>query len=664
MPRFKKFVIEFKRAPGDCLLLTALVRDLKETYGNRYQVDVRTQFPGIWRHNPHLTKLDQYDETVCWLNFGDRKNAVDITGLESSQKGVQCHYLTYFHQEFERRTGIHVPVLLPRADLYLSKEEKARPRISGRYWVIVPGGKTDISNKWWHHYRYQEVVDQLRPWGVRFVQEGATKNLCHHPALGNSLNMVGLTSIRDMIVNIYHAEGVICGVTFQMHIAGALEKPCVVIAGGREEPWYEEYSNAFGNFGDKALPVNVPHRFLHTLGALGCCRKRGCWRRRVQQIGDSRGGYDKNLCKMPFREEEGKAAVPTCLNMIQTDHVTEALMSYYEDRTLKPIGTPTGKYRQPPEAAVTEPAPTEDLRVERESLYNPPAQQLIAEPEVIHPTERISTGQADPPGDKSYQMVPSTENLVATATNAWDSASVGGKITLCLLMFGEEHKLHRRLFNSVCRTIPTDRVELRVACNQVPLDTINMLSTFPIRKTYQNNGRRRKAQAMRDIFYDPDDPIGTRWVVWLDDSAFAKDPAWLNCLVEAISNQKPGDDVGLVGLKVRYELANRRGRDSRDWFGRGSWFAGKNFRNKLGRDAPNGDQIHLVHGNFFAISRRLLQAATIPDERIGQSGAAICIGEQAHQLGFRMKQFNGDYRYVQVTHAKAKRGLREKYPWE
>jgi len=207
-------------------------------------------------------------------------------------------------------------------------------------------------------------------------------------------------------------------------------------------------------------------------------------------------------------------------------------------------------------------------------------------------------------------------------------------------------------------------VELRIACNQVPLDTTNMLNTFPTRKIYKDSGQRRKAQAMRDIFYDQDDPIDTRWVVWLDDIAFAKDPTWLNCLVEAISNQKPGDDVGLVGLKVRYELAGRRGRDPRDWFGRAAWFAGKDFRNKLGRNAPNGDQIHLVHGNFFAISRRLLQATTIPDERISQSGTAICIGEQAHQLGFRTKQFNTDYQYVQVTHTKVKRGLHEKYPWE
>ena len=334
--KFTKFVIEWKRAPGDCLLLTALVRDLKQTYGNRYQIDVRTQFPGIWRHNPHLTKLDQYDSKVHWINFGDNQNAVDMVGLSASQKGNKRHYLTYFHQEFEKRTGIHVPVLQPKGDIHLSEQEKAQPNVSGRYWIIVPGGKVDMSNKWWHHHRYQEVVDDLRPHGARFIQEGATKDLCHHPPLGGVLNMVGLTSIRDLIVNTYHAEGMVCGVTFQMHIAGALEKPCVVLGGGREEPWYEDYSEDYGQFGPDATPVKVPHRFLHTLGLLPCCKARGCWKRRIKRLGDGRTKYDMSLCKMPH-QEEGREVVPKCMNIIQTAHVTNAIMSYYEDGTLSPL---------------------------------------------------------------------------------------------------------------------------------------------------------------------------------------------------------------------------------------------------------------------------------------------------------------------------------------
>jgi len=400
---------------------------------------------------------------------------------------------------------------------------------------------------------------------------------------------------------------------------------------------------------------------------LPCCQTRGCWKRRVQKIGDGRRDYDKSLCKQPHRED-GRDRVPKCMDMIQTDHVTEALMSYYEDGTLKPISETTGKYQQPPTAATPLPTQTPRKPVERGEVYGRPPIRPIGEPAIIRPTERIATGQADPPGAKPPAIPATPQDRPVGADlsvpRAFDSPAIGGKVTICMLMFGEDHSLHRRLFTSVCRTVPNTRVELRVACNQVSLDTTNMLNTFPLRKVYQDNGRRRKAGAMRDIFYDEDDPIDTNWIVWLDDTAFAKDPGWLSCLVETIANQKAESKVGLVGLKVRYAMQNHRGQDPRDWFARAPWFTGKNFRNKLGRDAPNGDQIHLVHSNFFAISRKLTQAAVIPDKRIEQSGSAICLGEQAHQLGFRTKQFNEGYRYVQVTHTQAKRGLHEKYPWE
>jgi hypothetical protein len=168
------------------------------------------------------------------------------------------------------------------------------------------------------------------------VQEGAIKELHTHPPLTGVLNAVGQTGVRDLIVNIYHAEGVICGCTFQMHVCGALQKPCVVILGGREEPWYEWYSDHYNAFGDQAQPTRVPHRMLHTLGLLPCCQNSGCWLRRVEKIKDGREDYNKSLCKRPI-QLPGRRAVPECMDMIQTSHVVEAVMSYYEDGTMPPL---------------------------------------------------------------------------------------------------------------------------------------------------------------------------------------------------------------------------------------------------------------------------------------------------------------------------------------
>jgi hypothetical protein len=332
----RRFILDFKMAPGDVSMLTSLVRDIKLTYDDRYAVDVRTNFPAIWRHNPHITKLGRRDAGVEYYKLGY------YDSLKAAHKGVKRHFCTAFHHEFQRRTGIHVPCHYPKPDYHFSDYEKENPLIKGRYWIVVPGGKLDMTTKFWSIVRYQEVVNRLRQWGLRFVQEGATKRLCHHPPLENVFNVIGQTSVRDLMVNILHAEGVICAITFQMHAAAAMNKPCVVIAGGREEPWFEAYTNDYDAFGSKAAKVGVPHKFLHTVGLLGCCRNNGCWQRRVMPLRDKEKDaqgrlMDNSLCKDVGRQSGLEPTVlPHCMDMIRADHVIEAVMSYYESGQLPP----------------------------------------------------------------------------------------------------------------------------------------------------------------------------------------------------------------------------------------------------------------------------------------------------------------------------------------
>jgi ADP-heptose:LPS heptosyltransferase len=327
----RNFILHFNMAPGDVSMLTSLVRDIKLTYGDQYQVDVRTNFPALWRHNPYLRPMSEDSPDV--ENLYLRKECY-LAALSRAQRGERIHFVRAFHQTFETQTGIHVPLHYPRPDLHLSDEEKQVPLIAGRYWIVVPGGKLDMTNKIWLQDRWQAVVDQLRPWGLRFVQEGATKPGCTHPPLNNVLNTVGLTSVRDLLRNIWHADGVICNVTFMMHVAAAMERPCVVLGGGREEPWWEEYSNDWQAFGEQCAPVRVPHRFLHTLGQLSCCQTKGCWFRRVVPLSDNHTEFNKSLCRFP--DQQFGQVVPRCLTHLQVEHVTEAVMWYYEHGFLPP----------------------------------------------------------------------------------------------------------------------------------------------------------------------------------------------------------------------------------------------------------------------------------------------------------------------------------------
>jgi len=331
----RRFILKFQMAPGDVAMLTSLVRDLRLTYGDRYEVDVRTNFPALWRHNPHLTPLQKGPG----VEDIDLQRKAYLPALAAVQRGERIHFVRAFHRTFRELTGVPVPLLYPRPDFHLSEEEKATPLVGGRYWIVVPGGKDDTTCKFWSQARWQELVDRLRPWGLRFVQEGATKKRCIHPPLRNVLNLVGMTSVRDLMRNIYHAEGVVCGVTSMMHIAAGFEKPCVVLAGGREEPWWEEYSNDWQAFGPSCGPVRVPHRYLHTLGQMACCQKRGCWRCRVVPLRDGSARYNEKLCLMPVRTPT--QILPRCMQAVEVDHVVEAVFWYYEQGFLPPPQAPS-----------------------------------------------------------------------------------------------------------------------------------------------------------------------------------------------------------------------------------------------------------------------------------------------------------------------------------
>ena len=132
----------------------------------------------------------------------------------------------------------------------------------------MAAGKYDFTAKWWDPARFQEVVDHFAG-RIQFVQCGEAGHW--HPKLRGVIDLVGQDRLRQFVRLMYHASGVVCPVTFAMHLAAAVEvqpgrpknRACVVIAGGREPSQWEKYGH---------------HRFLETNGALLCCDDGGCWK--------------------------------------------------------------------------------------------------------------------------------------------------------------------------------------------------------------------------------------------------------------------------------------------------------------------------------------------------------------------------------------------------
>lgn len=316
------------RSPGDIVCFTAAVRDLTIAHPNRFAIHVGGSCSELWMNNPYIAGNcgARLPRKLPTLNVSYRSQL-------SLANEKRLHFITAFHSSISDFLEIPIPILQPHGDLHLTPEEKNRPLISGRYWYFVAGGKADIQTKIWPVEYAQRLVEILNGDGISLVQGGADYFGHSHPVLSGVRSTVGQTSLRDVIRLIYHAEGVICPVTFAMHVAAALHKPCVVTAGGREPWWWESYTNSSDrHFGADCSEVSIPHRFLHTQGAMECCQTGGCWKTQIA-AGPVWGDHD---CVNPVAMSPGRR-FPDCLASVTPEIVADAVLSYYHDGTLDSI---------------------------------------------------------------------------------------------------------------------------------------------------------------------------------------------------------------------------------------------------------------------------------------------------------------------------------------
>jgi ADP-heptose:LPS heptosyltransferase len=314
----RKIILKHFRSPGDVLMLTAAVRDLVLSHPGRFQVDVRTPYPALWENNPHLTPLNEGDPEVEVLDC-DYCDHPLIT--ESNHRPY--HFIHAFRLLLEERLGVPIRPQAFKGDIHLTEQEKdwwsqvdeITEQPGARFWIIASGGKTDFTAKWWDPARSQTVVDHFRD-RIQFVQVGAAYDDHVHPLLEGVINLVGRTDLRQMVRLMYHADGVVCPVTMLMHLAAAVEtkpgrpcnRPCVVVAGGREPSQWEAYPH---------------HQYLHTNGCLPCCDDGGCWKSRVVARGDGTK-HDESLCEFPVAVSSGHT-LPACMDMITVERVIAAI---------------------------------------------------------------------------------------------------------------------------------------------------------------------------------------------------------------------------------------------------------------------------------------------------------------------------------------------------
>jgi ADP-heptose:LPS heptosyltransferase len=344
-------------------MLTAAVRDLNLAYPGQFAIDVRTPCGDLWAHNPHLTRIPDTDEEATQIHC-------DYPLIHHSND-QPVHFIHGFIEDLSEKLGVNIRPTAFKGDIHLAPEEKRWmsqvqeiTRKAVPFWIIVAGGKTDYTIKWWDPARWQEVVDHFRG-RILFVQVGEARHV--HPPLEGVLDLRGRTNLRQLVRLVYHAQGVVCPVTSLMHLAAAVEvkggrpknRPCVVVAGGREPAQWEAYPH---------------HQFIHTNGALLCCDNGGCWKNRTIALGDG-DSKDKDLCldvvnlatgeRRPGeawgedRSGGSRQFLPRCMEMISSQEVIRRIETYFRGGTARYL---TGEEAEIASRAVAEQANSDGER--------------------------------------------------------------------------------------------------------------------------------------------------------------------------------------------------------------------------------------------------------------------------------------------------------------
>ncbi|HEY3333365.1 MAG TPA: iron-sulfur cluster assembly scaffold protein [Capsulimonadaceae bacterium] len=162
----RKLVATCNLAPGDIIMLTGAVRELHMTHPGKFVTDVRTPCGHLWENNPYVTPLRESDETV---------EAIQCEyPLINSSNHAPYHFVHGFRKFLSEKLGVPIEphgfkghiVLSDTEKGWISQVEEITGELPTRFWIIVSGGKTDYTAKWWDPDRCQAVEDHFKDVGT------------------------------------------------------------------------------------------------------------------------------------------------------------------------------------------------------------------------------------------------------------------------------------------------------------------------------------------------------------------------------------------------------------------------------------------------------------------------------------------------------------------
>lgn len=239
--RRPRLLLYFGFAPGDDLLCTAVLRELRKRdqdevfmISNHRELYIGNNDPAdvipLWRrYYPDRSTTSVGRRFARWSR--GKFVRLEYAPTDTSGKRVQPsrHVIT----EMCARASVTGPVSI-RPYLNLTEQEKLSTAWAAGCVVVQSSGmaaRFPAQNKEWRPGRFQAVVDLLAP-EMEFVQLGSAGD----PLLSRTKDLRGATTMRESAAILYQARLFVGLEGFLMHLARAVDCPSVIVFGGRVAP--------------------------------------------------------------------------------------------------------------------------------------------------------------------------------------------------------------------------------------------------------------------------------------------------------------------------------------------------------------------------------------------------------------------------------------------
>jgi ADP-heptose:LPS heptosyltransferase len=293
-----KLALKCNLGLGDIVVLTAVIRELKQQYSFDLLPIVPIAYNTLLRNSPHFRQDIQFNTR---LEYPDVLNCDMMAAGFYSFYQHKKHFVKYALDWFAEKLGLSLETESLHGEIFLTDQEKQQRPIKSEYWVLVAGGKYDATVKFYPHW--QTVVDGLN---TKIIQIQNPKD--YHPKL-NGVEFVETRYCRDFAKLIYHSAGVIAPVTSAVHIAGAFQKPCVVVAGGYEPEGWIKYPN---------------HIVLNQFG-LPCAMKEACFKKWAFPTEHGPKFQKHQECQQKINI--GEMTFAACMNELTPERIIESVKS-------------------------------------------------------------------------------------------------------------------------------------------------------------------------------------------------------------------------------------------------------------------------------------------------------------------------------------------------